>query len=53
MAMVDTRQTINGCRVWFEHSDGNKAKIEAMNYKSYLATIDTKRKKTTKENNNG
>ena len=40
MAMVDTHQTINGCRVWFEHSDKDKAKIEAINYKSYLAELD-------------
>lgn len=48
--MADTHQTINGCRVWFEHSDKNKAKIEAMNYKSYLAEMDTKQEKK-KQNN--
>ena len=46
--MADTHQTINGCRVWFEHSDKKKAKIEAMNYKSYLGEIDRKSKKADK-----
>lgn len=49
MAMVDTHQTINGCRVWFEHFDENKAKREAINYKAYLAEMDIKQKKAKEE----
>lgn len=48
MTMIDTHQTINGCRVWFEHPDKNKAKIEAGNYKFYLAQMDIKQKKVKK-----
>ncbi len=44
MAMIDTRQTINGCRIWFEHTDERKAKIEAGNYKVYLRRQRLKRK---------
>lgn len=42
MAMVDTHQTINGCKVWFEHPDADKARREAGNYKVYLAGKDVK-----------
>ena len=42
--MIDTNQIINGCKVWLEHDDSDKAKSEAGNYKAYLASIDMKAK---------